>query len=61
MELTGYCIGLRKIVKIVDPEIITMKNGRKAVKGIAEENPKYKIFRILGVREAVELEAALAR
>lgn len=61
MELTGYCMGLKKVVKIVEPELVTMKNGRKAVKGLAEEDRNYKVFRILGVDEAAEVEAALGQ
>ncbi len=61
MELTGYCMGLKKVVNIVEPEIVTMKNGRKAVKGLAEEDRNYKVFRILGVEEAAEVEASLGK
>lgn len=61
MELTGYCMGLKKVVKIVEPELVTMKNGRKAVKGLAEEDRNYKVFRILGADEAAEVEAALGQ
>ncbi len=59
MELTGYCMGLKKVVKIADPEIVTMKNGRKAVKGVAEEDPSYKVFKILGNEELAAVEAML--
>ena len=59
MKLTGYCMGLKKVVDIKDPEIVTMKNGRKAVKGVAEEAPEYKVFRILGRSEEAEVESML--
>lgn len=59
MELTGYCMGLKKVVNIKDPELVTMKNGRKAVKGVAEEDASYKVFRILGSEEAVGVEQML--
>jgi hypothetical protein len=36
-----------------------MKNGRKAVKGVAADDPKYRVFRILGTEEALEVEAML--
>ncbi len=61
LELTGYCLGLEKVVKIVDPELVTMKDGRKAVKGFAEDNRSYKVFKILAADEATEAEAALGR
>lgn len=47
MAYTAYCLGLRKNVTIKDPKLVQMKNGRYAVKGVAEENPKYKVSRIL--------------
>ena len=60
MEITGYCMGLKKVVKIVEPEIVTMKNGRKAVKGRAEEDRNYKVFKILGSAKIEQIEAELA-
>lgn len=59
MKLTGYCMGLKRVVEIDDPELVTMKNGRKAVKGVAADDPKYRVFRILGAEEALEVEAML--
>lgn len=47
MEFTAYCLGLRKNVTIQNPQLVVMKNGRYAVKGVAKENPKYKASRIL--------------
>jgi len=38
-----------------------VKNDHKVVKEVTEENRNYKIFRILGVRKDVEIEAALIR
>ena len=29
----GFCVRCRKKVKILEPEIVTLKNGRKAVRG----------------------------
>ena len=55
--ITGYCMGLKKVVEIANPEIVTMKNGRKAVRGVAAEAPEYKVFRILGNSEAADVEA----
>ena len=47
-KLTAYSVKLKKVVEIKDPELITMKNGRMAVRGVAEEDPNTKVFRILG-------------
>ena len=33
VEYEGFCVKCRKKVKIQNPEEVTLKNGRKAVKG----------------------------
>ena len=35
MKLTAYSVKLKKVVEIAEPKIVTMKNGRKAVQGVA--------------------------
>jgi hypothetical protein len=47
-KLTAYSVKLKKVVEIKDPELITMKNGRMAVRGVAAEDSSNKVFRILG-------------
>jgi hypothetical protein len=47
-KLTAYSVKLKKVVEIKNPELITMKNGRMAVRGVAAEDPNAKVFRILG-------------
>ena len=47
-KLTAYSVKLKKVVEIKDPELITMKNSRMAVRGVAAEDPSTKVFRILG-------------
>lgn len=47
MEFEAYCLGLRKKVKIADPKLVQMKNGRYSVKGVAQGNSSYKVSRIL--------------
>ena len=46
MKLTAYSVKLRKTVEIANPKVITLKNGRKAVQGVAAEDPTSKVFRI---------------
>tara|TARA_B110000014_G_C19681915_1_gene357602 strand:- start:225 stop:413 length:189 start_codon:yes stop_codon:yes gene_type:complete len=55
-KLTAYSLKLRKKVEIKDPKIVTMKNGRKAVQGVAAEDPSSKVFRILGDKEVAGIE-----
>tara|TARA_A100001037_G_scaffold223630_1_gene201544 strand:+ start:722 stop:907 length:186 start_codon:yes stop_codon:yes gene_type:complete len=47
-KLTAYSVKLKKVVEIKNPELVTMKNGRTAVRGVAAEDPTSKVFRILG-------------
>ena len=46
-ELKAYSVKLRKMVTIQNPEIVTLKNGRKAVRGVAAEDPSSKVIRIV--------------
>ena len=47
---------LRKQVEIANPKIVTLKNGRKGVQGVAAEDPTSKVFRILGDSQVAEVE-----
>ena len=58
-ELTAYCLPLRKRCEILEPRIVTMKNGRKAVRGKAKDAPQHTIFRIVSDAEAEKLESVL--
>ncbi len=55
-ELTAYCFGIRKSSGILNPELVTLKNGRRAVKGLCKDAPQYKVFRILSEVEAEEFQ-----
>jgi hypothetical protein len=57
-EVKAYNLRTRRECTIIEPEVITMKTGRKAVRGIASDDKKTKVFRILSASEAKELEAA---
>ena len=59
MELTAYSVKLRKIVTIKDPELVTLKNGRKAVRGVAAEDPSSKVIRIVSDEQAEEIRGML--
>ena len=55
VEMTAYSVKLRKMVTIQDPEVVTLKNGRKAIRGVAAEDPSSKVIRIVSDKEAAEL------
>ena len=59
MELKAYSVKLRKMVAIKDPELVTLKNGRKAVRGVASEDPSSKVFRIVSDKQAEEIRGML--
>ena len=57
-RLTAYSVKLKKWVFIKDPELITLKSGRKAVRGVAEEDPSVVVVRIISDRQAEALQKA---
>ena len=59
-ELTAYCFGLRRRCEILEPILVTLKNGRKAVRGRAKDAPQYTVFRILSDSEAQQMESMLS-
>lgn len=59
VELKAYSVKLRKMVDIKDPELVALKNGRKAVRGVAAEDPSSKVIRILSDKDAEELQGIL--
>ena len=58
--LTAYCMALRRTCEILEPSIVTLKNGRKAVRGRAKDAPQYTVFRIVSDSEAKRLESLLS-
>ena len=59
IELKAYSVKLRKMVDIKDPELVTLKNGRKAVRGVASEDPSSKVIRIVSDKQAEEIRGML--
>ena len=58
--LTAYCLALRRRCEILEPRVVTLKNGRKAVQGRAKDAPQYTVFRIMSESEAQQVEAQLS-
>ena len=59
VELKAYSVKLRKMVEIKNPELVTLKNGRKAVRGVASEDPSSKVIRIVSDKQAEEIQGML--
>jgi hypothetical protein len=57
--LTAYCFALRKRSEIINPVVVTLKNGRKAVRGRAKDAPEHTVFRLVSDAQARELEGRL--
>ena len=59
--LQAYSVKLKRKVDIAEDsmELVTMKNGRHAVRGVAVEDRSIKVFRILGNAEIEEVRAKL--
>ena len=59
--LQAYSVKLRRKGDMAEDsmELITMKNGRHAVKGVAAEVRSINVFRILGNAEVDEVRAKL--
>ena len=58
-ELKAYSVKSRKMVVIREPELVPLKNGRKAVRGVASEDPSSKVIRIVSEKQAEEIRGML--
>jgi hypothetical protein len=55
-EITAYNVKTRKKTGIKNPQLITMKNGRRAIKGIAIDDGKTTLYRMISDAEAKAFE-----
>ena len=55
-EWIAYDVKARKKVKMVDPELVTLKNGRKALRGKSKETG-ISLFRIISPKDAEKLSS----
>lgn len=44
----------------MDPTLVTLKNGRKAVRGRAKDAPQHTVFRIVSDAQARQVESQLS-
>ena len=56
-EITAYNVKTRKKTAMKNPQLITMKNGKYALKGIAADDNKTTLYRIISAVEAQEIKA----
>jgi hypothetical protein len=55
-EWIAYDVKARKKVKLADPKLVTLKNGKKALKGKSMETG-ISLFRIISSRDAEEFSS----
>ena len=58
--LTAYCFALRRMCEILEPRVVTLRNGRKAVRGRAKDAPQHIVFRIVSDSQAKQVESMLS-
>jgi hypothetical protein len=57
-EVTAYNLKTKKQVKMLNPELVTLKNGRKALRGLAGDDGKTTVVKILSAESLAEWEKA---
>ena len=59
--LQAYSVKLKRKVDIAEDsmELVTMRNGRHAIRSVAEEDRSINVFRIVGNAEVDEVRAKL--
>jgi hypothetical protein len=55
-ELTAYNVRTCKKCNIIDPKLVVLKNGRRAIKGLADDDRKTTVFRMVSDAEAREFQ-----
>jgi hypothetical protein len=51
-EYKAYNLRTKQECTVLNPEIVTLKNGRRAVRGIASDDGKTRVMRVLGGADA---------
>ena len=57
-ELIAYNFKTRNKCEIINPELVTLKNGRKAIKGPAADDRQTKVFTMISDAAAKEFQQA---
>jgi hypothetical protein len=56
-NVEAYNVKTRKKTTINNPQLVTMKNGRKAITGVAADDGKTKLYRMVSDTEAKAFES----
>ncbi len=57
-EVTAYNLKTKKQVTMINPELVTLKNGRKALRGVAGDDGKTTVVKMLSAEAIAEWEKA---
>jgi hypothetical protein len=57
-QVTAYNLKTKKQVKMLNPELVTLKNGRKALRGVAADDGKTTVVKMLSTEAIAEWEKA---
>ncbi len=56
-DIEAYNVKTRKKTTIKNPQLVTMKNGRKAITGVATDDSKTKLYRMISEAEAKDFQS----
>ena len=59
-DIPAYNLRTRQQCKILNPEVVTLKNGRKAIRGLASDDGKTIVMRMMSPAAIEAFEAARA-
>jgi hypothetical protein len=51
-DISAYNVKTRKKTTIKNPQLVTLKNGRKALKGVAADDGKTAVFKMISEADA---------
>jgi hypothetical protein len=57
-EVTAYNLKTKKHTTMLNPELVTLKNGRKALRGVASDDGKTTVVKMLSADAIAEWEKA---
>ena len=55
-ELVAYNFKTRKKCEIINPELVTLRNGRKAIKGLAADDRQTMVFMMISDAKAKDFQ-----
>jgi hypothetical protein len=60
-DIPAYNLRTKQSCTIINPQVVTLKNGRKAVRGVASDDGKTVVMRMMSPNAIAEVERQLAQ